>query len=231
MNNNYFKGICMKNFLLVLILPLTAMSQTKILEDNLVFSRLGIGFAGQESRLYNCVSGTEVETPLTKPKVIYNLRKEVDLAKVKIIAEMIIVDKVVTLQNVVASSDPSFTSENFDRVCGDSYVSKLEFGAKIYSTITVSPEEANEIPEIQMIEGDSSKSTTFVNIVNEIRKNIKTATGSGFGYIGSQVINFEAKGDTLDKNFEEYKIYALATPTARKTLVAETALYTKDLKK
>ena len=110
-------------------------------------------------------------------------------------------------------------------------MSKLEFGAKIFSSITISPEEADQIPEIQMIEVDSSKSTTFVNIVNELRKNIKTATGSSFGYIGSQVSNFKPSGDTLDKNFEEYRVYALATPTARRSLVGETTLYTKDLQK
>ncbi len=222
----------MKSILaLIVLLPAVSFGGQIFYNDQLEWSGIGSAVVKGKAYFQACVKGDEVTESLSSPEIVYRLRsikENYDGGKTsKLVAEMIIVDKTVSLTNLTSNLNNNLSESNFNEVCGEGFLSKMAVGARIAYTMILDTNEAQKIPSIEILETDSSQATIFFNKVKEVTSNLKTVRGSGVEMIGT----LQIPSTPMDETFVAYKAKVLSDSTLRRYIGAESDVYPKSVLK
>lgn len=212
---------------LFIFLPMITFANQEFNLEELKWADLGSAVVNNNIEIINCVIGNKITFEMEKPQIIYRLRAEKkpnnNSSSSKLVAEMLVIDKVKKLTNVVSNKSYYLSKQN----CGENYISEFQYGARIAYTFFIENEEAEQIKSFEMIEVDTSRATEFYNQAMGIISNLKTMSGFGWEMIGSLNI----PNGTMNETFELYKVKALADKTLRNAMKAMSSSYPDSVRK
>jgi hypothetical protein len=220
--------VIVSRILIFVLLVLSSLAATaRDIPSELIYnSYLGsdVSSEGNPPFLLRCVD-FKVEKKILPTAVRYELRVIPENGSMKATVSMIISDQRAVAYDILELPTRSGGLQ-YDRICGEEFVSEIELGAQIYFSVLFRDlDEASLISPITMSESGPLTASKFLTAANFELAKLKSVAGKGFGFTGESALLSVLTGLEPERAFEEYKKIAIADKEMRRVVGGKISRY------